>query len=89
MPVKIDGQLHYTRKDIAKRGWTDPLVAAVLGPEDERLPNPYHHGFALMRLWDADRVRLAESHPRFANRRRRRKPVTYHADLFASAGIAI
>ncbi len=50
-----------------QRGWTEGLVAALLGAPDAHGPNP--HGFrAPMRFFRADRVAEAEREPAFARR---------------------
>lgn len=50
-----------------QRGWTETLVAGLLGAPDAHGPNP--HGFrAPMRFFREDRVLAAESEPPFARR---------------------
>ncbi|MEJ7894700.1 MAG: hypothetical protein WKF94_18870, partial [Solirubrobacteraceae bacterium] len=50
-----------------QRGWTETLVAGLLGAPDAHGPNP--HGFrAPMRFFREDRVLNAELEPPFARR---------------------
>lgn len=56
-----------------QRGWTEALVAALLGAPDALSPNP--HGFRPpMRWFRADRVLDAEASPAFAARAERLGP---------------
>jgi hypothetical protein len=68
---------YFCRTALRERGWTDRLVALLLGePDDERL-NPYHPYCAEnMRLWRKERVYRGEKRSAFVNRpRRSRAPV--------------
>lgn len=50
-----------------QRGWTETLIAALLGAPDALCPNP--HGFRRpMRFFSQDRVLAAEAEPAFARR---------------------
>jgi hypothetical protein len=52
--------------DIKRRGWTDAMIAQLLGDPDERQPNPHYPDTgAPMRLYLRRRVEQAEATPKF------------------------
>jgi hypothetical protein len=66
LPERLVRASHLKRQ----RGWTEPLIAALLGPPDALAPNP--HGFRpAMRLFCVRRVLAAEADPAFRAREAR------------------
>jgi hypothetical protein len=64
---------------LRERGWSEQLIATLLGGPHETRPNPYggdphSHGYGEypMMLWRKRDVLAAENDPLFLNRRRRR-----------------
>lgn len=70
----------YSPNALHERGWTDAMIAEVLGWPDHEVENPYYSGSNMMRLYAIERVRRAEVKEAFAalqaKRKRPRKEVT-------------
>ena len=60
-----DTILHGTAAQLKRRGWTDKLITDLLGPPDRTAPNPVYRSAARMRLYQRERVEVAEQHHTF------------------------
>lgn len=58
-----------TRAQLRERGWTDSMIARLLGEPDMTLPNPRYRSAAPMRLYRRERVETIEASVEFAARR--------------------
>jgi hypothetical protein len=76
----------FSRSALLRRGWTDGLIAEVLGWADREAENPYYSSGAMMLLYDIERVQRAEAKEAFKTlqaSRKKRKPAA--ASLHAHA----
>ena len=48
-----------------KRGWTEQLIASLLGEPDDIKPNPHYRSGPAMKLYSSERVEEAEKSPEF------------------------
>ena len=60
-----DTILYGTAAQLKRRGWTDKLITDLLGAPDRTAPNPVYRSAAKMRLYQRERVEVAEQHPTF------------------------
>lgn len=54
-----------TKSAILKRGWTEALIAELLGEADEKRVNPHHKSGPPMQLWREARVEASEKSAAF------------------------
>lgn len=66
-------QVHFTRRDLGERGWTELMVRTLLGEADAWRPRFSGKAGAPMRLFLVERVRAAEARPGFGKRKPRPK----------------
>jgi hypothetical protein len=62
----------FNQKDLHKRGWSEKLIAQLLGEPDWKTENPHFAGAAPMKCWRQDRVKAIEDSPEFQKCSRRR-----------------
>jgi hypothetical protein len=60
-----DKPQHISARGLKERGWSDRLIADLLGDPDKTARNPRYRSAASMRLWLFDRVVVAEADTRF------------------------
>jgi len=58
---------YITKTDLKARGWSDSLIAGLLGDHDQERRNPRYRSAAPMRLWLLERVIAGEEHAVFKN----------------------
>lgn len=51
---------HFTAAELRERGWSPSMIRALLDPPDRRAPNPVFRSAAPTRLYEVERVVLAE-----------------------------
>jgi hypothetical protein len=73
------------------RGWTDSLIAELLGPPDAKADNPYSR-WTQMSLYSLDRVQESEKDPRWIDCQKKRKhyrPVLDSMHVYTADGYRV